>query len=417
MPHPTTSKRESAMRSKEQRLEWFRDARFGMFMHWGLYSLLGRGEWVLNREKIPAAEYEALADQWKPKRGWARECARLAKRAGMKYMVLTAKHAEGFLLWDSKMSPYNAAQRGPGRDLVAEYVDACRAEGLRIGFYYCFMDWHHPDGEICEHDEAARKRFLDYSRGCVRELMTNYGKIDIMWYDCPWPLMSPERIEADSFNRMVRRLQPHILINDRSLVPQDFATTEMNMDPKDGQAWEACMKTNAEWGYVDYGQPEDWLTSRKVLDMIRHATLHGGNLLLNIGPTPEGSMPEGAYKMLLPIGKWLAKNGEAVYGRRVRDQKRYLDWTMIGHWTRQGNTAYYWIDRWIGSETVIAGFLAKVKRASILASGKPVKFKQVGDRVTLYGMPAANPDKNVHITVIKLECATYPHQELGMGRA
>ena len=127
-------------------------------------------------------------------------------------------------------------------------------------------------------------------------------------------------------------------------------------------------------------------------------------------------MPEGAYKMLEPIGQWLARNGEAVYGRRVRDQKRYLDWTMVGHWTRAGNTAYYWIDRWVGAQTVIAGFKAKVKRASILASGKSVKFKQDGERVTLYGMPAANPDKNVHITVVKLECATYPHQELGMGR-
>ncbi len=162
---------------RERRLKWFREARFGMFIHWGLYSQLGQHEWVMNRERIPGAEYEKLAKTWKPKPHAARDWARLAKQAGMRYMVMTTKHHEGFCLFDSKLTDYCAPKRGPKRDLVAEYVDAARAEGLRVGFYYSMMDWHHPDGARCKHDEAARRRFVDYIHGQVRELCSNYGAV------------------------------------------------------------------------------------------------------------------------------------------------------------------------------------------------------------------------------------------------
>jgi alpha-L-fucosidase len=165
---------------RERRLKWFREARFGMFIHWGLYAKLGRHEWVMNRERIPVAEYEPLADAWKPEPNAARAWARLAKQAGMRYMVMTTKHHEGFCLFDSKLTDYNAAKRGPGWDLVAEYVEAARAEGPRVGFYYSLMDWHHPDGARCKKDEAARRRFVDYIHGQVRELCTNYGKLDTL---------------------------------------------------------------------------------------------------------------------------------------------------------------------------------------------------------------------------------------------
>ena len=165
---------------RERRMQWWHQARFGMFIHWGLYSVLGRHEWVMENEGIPVAEYEQLAKQFKPKPNAAREWARLAKQAGQKYMVMTTKHHEGFCNFATELTDYCAPKQGPGRDLVREYVEAARAEGLRVGFYYSLMDWHHPDGAICKTDEAARQRFVAYTHGLIRELMTNYGKIDIL---------------------------------------------------------------------------------------------------------------------------------------------------------------------------------------------------------------------------------------------
>ena len=173
---------------RARRMKWWHEAKFGMFIHWGLYSVLGRHEWVMEQEGIPVAEYEPLAKKFVPKPMPMREWAKLAKRAGMKYMVMTTKHHEGFCLFDTATTAYCAPRSAAGRDLVREYVDAARAEGLRVGFYYSLMDWHHPDGARCAKDEAARRRFVEYVHTHVRELMTNYGKIDILWYDVAWPL-------------------------------------------------------------------------------------------------------------------------------------------------------------------------------------------------------------------------------------
>ena len=171
-----------------QRMAWWHEAKFGMFIHWGLYSVIGQHEWAKEQEGVPLLQYEILAKHFHPKPNAARDWARLAKRAGQKYMVMTTKHHEGFCNWDTQLTDYNAMDQGPGRDLVREFVDAARAEGLRVGFYYSLMDWHHPDGAICKTDEAARRRFVDYTHGLIRELMTNYGKIDVLWYDVAWPL-------------------------------------------------------------------------------------------------------------------------------------------------------------------------------------------------------------------------------------
>ena len=273
-------------RTRQRRMKWWHEARFGMFVHWGLYSQLGRHEWAMNLERIPVAEYEKLADTWQAKPRPMRQWAALAKRAGMKYMVLTTKHHEGFLLWDSKMSAFNAVQRGPRRDLVREYVDACREYGLKVGFYHSLMDWHHPDGATCATDEAARLRFTQYTQGCLRELCSNYGTIDILWYDVSWPLTSPQAWDSFRMNDMVRKLQPGILINDRSQIPEDFGTPEEHITPAaGGRSWEACMTFNGSWGW-QYCPPEDWHSARSVLDMLRTCTANEGNLLLNIGPLP-----------------------------------------------------------------------------------------------------------------------------------
>ncbi len=400
-------------RNRARRLRWWQEARFGMFVHWGLYSQLARHEWVMNRERIPVDEYEKLADTWNPKPRPARDWARLAKRAGMKYMVMTTKHHEGFCLWDTQQTDYNAVHHGPGRDLVREYVDACREFGLRIGFYHSLMDWHHPDGARCAKNEKARRRFLDYIQGCIRELMTNYGKIDILWHDVSWPLATPELWESKKMNAMVRRLQPHILINNRSKLDEDFGTPEEHVTAeRSGRAWEACMTFNGSWGYMPCAI--DWRPVREVLAMLRTAAAGQGNLLLNIGPAPDGSIPREAIDRLVPVGKWIARNGEAVYGKVDRVAGR-LDRPQTGNWTLKGKTAYYWCHRWPGRELVVGGLRTKLLRASYLATGGPIRFTQTKDRLILRGLPKSNPDKIAGVCVIKLEFKSRPRQVLGAG--
>ena len=294
-----------------------------------------------------------MADPWNPIERPARAWARLAKEAGMKYMVMTTKHHEGFCLWDTAQTEYNAARRGPGRDLVREYVEACREFGLKIGFYYSLMDWHHPDGARCAKDEAARRRFLDFTQGCVRELCTNYGKIDILWYDVSWPLSSPALWESAAMSQMARQLQPHLIINNRAQLDEDFGTPEEHVTAeKEGRAWEACMTFNGSWGYMPISP--DGRPVREVVGLLNAATAGGGNLLLNIGPAPDGSAPPEAVERLSALGKWIVPNQEAIYGQVDRTQGR-MEWLPTGSWSLKGNTAYFWCTRWPGKELVIGG--------------------------------------------------------------
>ncbi|MFH1569348.1 MAG: alpha-L-fucosidase [Gemmatimonadota bacterium] len=408
-----------ADRERTARMEWWHQARFGMFVHWGLYSQLGRHEWVMNRERIPMAEYEQLAQTWKVKPRPAREWARLARKAGMKYMVMTTKHHEGFCLWDTKMTDYNAVRCAPGRDLVQEYVDACREFDLKIGFYYSLMDWHHPDGVRCARSEPARRRFIDFTHGCVRELMSNYGKIDILWYDVSWPLSSPELWESRKMSGLARRLQPGLIVNNRAQLPEDFGTPEEHISAaEEGRAWEACMTFNGSWGYMPYALPEDWHSSRDVLLMVQQVTSGGGNLLLNIGPAPDGSVPPEATERLVPVGKWLAKYGDAcVYGDVDRAQMEFMP---LGRWTRKGRTLYFWCSRWPGEEITFGGFRsklarAKLARARLLPTGKRLRVWQQGEQIKLSGMPKKNPDPIASIAVIEMEFASQPRQILGAG--
>ena len=400
-------------KDRARRLKWWQESRFGMFVHWGLYAQLGRHEWVMNRERIPVDEYEKLAETWKPKRRPAREWARLAKKAGMKYMVMTTKHHEGFCLWDTQQTDYNAVKHGPGRDLVQEYVDACREFDLKIGFYYSLMDWHHPDGARCAKNEKARRRFIDFTHGCVRELMSNYGKIDILWYDVSWPLQSPELWESAKMNRTARRLQPDVLINNRSQLPEDFGTPEEHVTAaEEGRAWEACMTFNGSWGYMPCAI--DWRPAREVVNMLRTASGGYGNLLLNIGPAPDGSVPPEATERLVPVGKWLAKNGEAVYGKLDRTGGR-LEGVNTGDWTLRGDTAYFWCSKWPGGELAIGGIRTALKKASFLHNGERIKFKQTKDRLILQDLPKSNPDKIAGVCVIKMDFKSRPRQRLGAG--
>lgn len=403
-----------------KRMAWWHEARFGMFVHWGLYSQTGRHEWVMNAERIPVPEYEKLAATWHPKPGAARKWAALAARAGMKYMVLTTKHHEGFCLWDSKLTDYCATKRGPGRDLVKEYVDACREYGLKVGFYYSLMDWHHPDGHACARDEKARRRFVDYTYGLVRELMSNYGKIDILWYDVSWPLKGADKWESARINAMARKLQPNILINDRSQLPEDFGTPEEHIvaqSSENGRGWEACMTFNGAWGFMDTPD-EDWHGPRAVLAMLNQCTSGKGNLLLNIGPKADGSVPRQAIERLSAVGAWLKKNGEAVYGQvdSGDGMQRMPLCKPMRFWTRKGSTYYCWVARWPGSKMAIGGLRGTIKRISLIGGANDLPFTQEPDRLIIRGLPKQCPDKILGVAVLRLECEENGLQQfLGAG--
>ena len=404
-------------RDRKRRMAWWNDARFGMFVHWGLYSVVGRHEWVQNNEQIPRDEYEAIAMDFKPRRNCARSWAKLAKKAGMKYMVLTTKHHDGYCLWDTATTDYNAAQTGPGRDLVAEYVAACRAEGLRVGFYFSMMDWRHTDGLKCLKGEPARQRFVKYIHNQVKELMSRYGKIDILWYDVSYPLEA-KGWESAKMNRMVRKLQPDIIINDRSQIPEDFGTPEESIQAAEtGRAWEACMTFNGSWGWVDTTD-DAWHSARDVVLMLRTCVAGGGNLLLNIGPKPDGSVPAEATERLTQVGKWMDVYGKKlVYGVRPRADGLHDVGNMIV-WTRDANarTAYAWCNTWPNGEVGVGWFKGKVKRVKLLTArgAKPVKFTQTPRRLLLTGLPKACPDKTVGLSVLQIDCVTRPTRKMGI---
>jgi len=387
---------------RDERMKWWHEAKFGMFIHWGLYSVIGRHEWAMELEGIPVVEYEQLAKKFNPKPNAARDWAKLAKRAGMKYMVMTTKHHEGFCLFDTKFTNYSAPHYC-GRDLVTEYVEAARAEGLRVGFYYSLMDWHHPDGAKCADNEAARKRFVKYIHGQIRELMTNYGKVDILWYDVHWPL-SAEGWESAKMNHMVRKLQPDIIINNRSGLPEDFSTPEQHVrGEKEGRAWEACMTMNESWGYHE--ADDAWKTPKQILRYLITCARDGGNYLLNIGPKPDGSIPEESIRILNTVGKWMSKYGHTIYGAERCSVTR----SCFANFTRKGNTLYVHVYFWPRKEWSIGGLKTKVKSAKLLPEGKSVDFEQNQFRIRFKDLPKEAPDDP--ITVLELECASTPVQE------
>jgi alpha-L-fucosidase len=399
--------------TRDARMTWWREARFGMFIHYGLYSQVGRNEWVMTLENIPIKEYEELANGFNPKPGAPREWAKLAKAAGMKYMVLTTRHHEGFSLWDSKVNPYNSVNYGPKRDIVKEFVDACREFDLKIGFYSSLMDWHHEDGWKCAFDTEARRRFNKYIRDLNTELLTQYGKIDILWYDVSRPMESWEGWDSLELNQYLRTLQPEILINDRSKLDEDFGTPEEHIKASD-RDWEACMTFNGiSWGYLDSKQAQPYsYNAPRILKMLNTCASGGGNLLLNIGPTPDGSVPKEAVEPLTQVGNWLKENGPAVYGKMVKSSG-FVDRAFGGNGvcgsTCQGNTVYLWNVVWPENGSMgIGGYMNAPKSIKLLKDGTPLDFEHKGHRILLKNLPKDIPDKNAGVTVIAMEFAEPP---------
>jgi alpha-L-fucosidase len=384
----------------DRRIQWWREAKFGMFVHWGLYSLLCRDAWAMGDEDIPLNEYVELAQQFHPKPNAARDWARLARKSGMKYMVMTAKHHEGFCLFNSALTDYCAPKQGPGRDLVEEYVKAARAEGLRVGLYYSLMDWHHPDWLRVKDDEAARRRFVGYTHGQIRELMSNYGKIDILWYDMAVPL-DARGWESERMNQMVLALQPEIIVNNRNLLAGDFSTPEQSTQATKGD-WESCMTTNESWGYVN--GDNTWKSAQHLVQNLVECARDGGNYLLNIGPRADGSVPEPCILILEEVGQWMAKNGAAIY---AADRCLFLHGDICA-FTRKGNTLFTHVYFWQGEKVTIGGVKTKIRGARLLANDREISFTQRGSQLIFSGLPPQAPDHPV--TVIVADCESEPVQ-------
>jgi alpha-L-fucosidase len=315
--------------AKEKRLEWFREAKYGLFIHWGLYAIPagewngkrspGLGEWVMMRSAVPVKEYEKLASRFNPVKFDADAWVTLAKEAGMKYIVITSKHHDGFAMFKSSASPYNIVDATPfKRDILKELADACARGGIRLGFYYSqSQDWHERNGAGNDWDFGPddKKDYDQYLRSKaepqVKELLTNYGKVALIWFDTP-RMMTGDR--AQRFANIVRSTQPDTLIDGRLGTEGDYRSTGDNVIPSEvsGEAWEVPATINHTWGFRK--DDTDWKSPGQIAFKLVDIVSKGGNYLLNVGPTAEGIIPQASQDILRTVGRWLQVNGDAVYG-------------------------------------------------------------------------------------------------------
>ena len=384
--------------ARQQRMKWWNDARFGMFIHWGVYSIPARGEWVMHVEKIPAEDYAPFAQQFNPRKYDPDEWVALAKAAGMRYIVLTSRHHDGYSLFDSKVSDFTAPKTAAGRDLIREYVRACHKAKMKVGFYYSLLDWRWPAYWAGpEKDPDGWRKLVEYVHAQVRELCTNYGKIDILWYDGAWP-HSAEAWQSAKLNAMVRKLQPHIIINNRSQLPEDLDTPEQHITSSDpGRAWESCMTMNDHWGYC--AGDDNWKSATQLIRNLVHCVSGGGNYLLNVGPKRDGTIPAESVKRLKEIGAWMKVNGESIYGC----SRAPFGGGTAGPTTAKGNTVYLHVYYWPGEEICLPDVQPRITSARLLATGQRVKVVQEGNRLCLRSLPKAPPSP--HSSVIALTLA------------
>jgi alpha-L-fucosidase len=412
---------------RAERMQWWREARFGMFIHWGLYAQLAgsydgkeidnNGEWIMDRAMIPVAKYAAVAKEFNPVKFDAAEWVRIVKRAGMKYIVITAKHHDGFAMYPSKVSPFNLHDATPfKRDPLAELAEACRREGLRFGLYYSqAMDWHHPGGQPPNRgwwDAAQHGDMTNYIHTIavpqVRELCSNYGPLAEIWWDMPRN-MTPEF--AEKLHAVVRELQPQALMNNRlgGGVKGDMETPEQfipSTGGPEGRDWETCMTMNNTWGFKK--QDTDWKSTEDLLRKLLDICHKGGNFLLNVGPTAEGVIPPASVERLAAIGRWLEKNGAAVYGTTASPLP-FLSW---GRCTRKGHTLFLHVFDWPANGELRVPMQAKVTGACLLAKPDQPLTHTLRDGAVVVRLPTDRPDQTDPTdriaTVIKLTLADEP---------
>lgn len=365
---------------------WFTEARYGMFIHWGPYSVGARGEWTANRECWPQAEYRAnFVDPWRAEAYDPEAWADLAVAAGMKYAVLTTKHHDGFCLWPTATSDWNAGAMGPKRDLVGPFVEAMRGKGIKVGLYLSGAEWYHPDypdrtardWPTAWPDAAAHRRLIAHVDRQVEELLTRYGSIDVLW----WDGCLPNPFDASAINEMAKRLQPHILINERNGQPCDYVCAEQTTKAKAG-CWESCLTLNDNWGYHD--GDDHWKDPKEVIRKLIAVAGQGGNLLLNVGPRGDGSIPEASVEILTAAGRWLAKNREWM----PDSGRNPFTWNNTVMPTVKGHTVYLHFLCNPGGRFRYAEIGNKVLSARLLSTGQAVPFAREQHVVTLTDLPA-----------------------------
>ena len=395
---------------------WWTEARFGLFIHWGIYAVGARHEWVKHREKLTDADYRRYFDHFHPDLFDPREWARQARAAGMRYFVITTKHHDGFCLWDSDLTDYKATSTPWGRDLLGPMVEAFRAEGLRVGFYHSLLDWHHPDYPVDDmhprRDDAELRaraadrdlgRYVDYLHGQVRELLTRYGRIDYLFFDFSYAGMGAAQWRSEELLAMVRELQPDALVNDRLGIPGDFVTPEQVQPAapveRDGRPvpWEACHTLNGSWGY--HRDNRDFKTADQVVRMLIDGVAKGGNLLLNVGPTGRGRFDPEAVLILREVGEWMELHersirgcGAAAGGLAAPADCRY---------TQRGDRLYVHVLAWPFRHLHLPGLAGRVAYAQLLHDASEVRAEASGsdDALTLH-LPTIAPP--VPVPVIEL---------------
>ena len=389
----------------EKRVSWFREARFGMFIHWGLYAIPARGEWVRSNEEMPEEEYLPFFREFNPVDYDPKVWARAAKDAGMKYVVMTSKHHDGFCLFDSKWTDYKATNTPYGPDILREYLEAFRAEGPKVGLYYSLLDWHHPDyphygdRHHPERNNPAWKgvehhfdRYLEYMHGQIKELCTEYGKIDLFWFDFSYDDMRGETWKATQLVEMIRQYQPHVILDNRletsgdgfgslitgdpSSFSGDFISPEQIIPPYgllDGKGnpvtWEACVTMNNNWGYCaeDHFFKDADMMVKKLVECVSK----NGNLLLNVGPDARGNIPEESLEILRGIGRWMKKNGASIYGCGGSR----LPKPDYGRITQKGNKLYFHVmEPLVGMVPLFGVREEEIDHIRLLATGSELKI-------------------------------------------
>ena len=392
------------MARQHRQRTWFRDAGFGMFIHWGVYAIPARGEWVMLQERIPREEYERLAQRFNPRNYDPGAWAALAREVGMTYMVLTARHHDGFCLFDSQVSDFTSVKTAARRDLVAEYVQACREAGLKVGLYYSLIDWRWPVAyEGPDKDPRGWKELTDYVYAQVEELCTNYGRIDLLWYDGGLyvdgdrTVVCAHRFGSRRLNAMVRRLQPHIVVNDRAGLRGDFHTSEQHIRPPErkGRPWESCMTINTHWGYCR--DDRVWKQPKRLVNFLTACAATEGNYLLNVGPRADGAIPAACVRRLRTVGEWVRRHQDAVYGM----SRSPLKGASYGMAAVRDGKIYLYVHFWSGRSLTVPGVKQRFRSARILTTGQQARIEYDRDRLILRGLPAAPPDPLCTVIVLQ----------------
>ncbi len=413
---------------------WFVHDRFGMFIHWGLYALPSRHEWVLSQEMIPPEEYQKYFERFDPTLYDPRQWAKAAREAGMKYVVITSKHHEGFCLWDSAYTDYKATNTPYGKDLLKPFVEAFRAEGLRVGFYYSLLDWHHPDflidvfHPLRNRPDVAQlnagrdmRRYAEYMRNQVRELLTQFDP-DILWCDFSYPGSDYQGLpgkgradwESEKLYALIREIKPNIILNNRMdlAAAADIHTPEqwqpVDWLKVDGEpvVWEACQTLSGSWGY--HRDEQSWKDAGQLIRLLVNTVARGGNLLMNVGPTSLGAFDPRALAALAVYRDWMARHSEAVYSCTMSDFTEPQDCRL----TQKGDKLYVHIYAWPFKHLHIAGLADKVKYARFLHDGSEVNMKipewythqmQIPPNTLILDLPVKQPDVVVPVIELSLE--------------